>query len=377
MTTPSPETTPLISPEAELVLCLCRPNPTPAQTRRAEELLRADLDWGRVTEHAARHRVLPAVFSNVTALGGRMGEVFRQLARATMLYNGARFDAFRREFTRLRAAFEDRALAALPRKGIYLASAVYPDPAWRAMGDIDFLVRRRDSDALRAVMHDLGYQQGSVSADYRRVTPISREVEAFWLLHAGSMPSFVRPVNDSVLDVFAVDLRYSILEPAMNKKFDMESIFAGSRRAWFQGRQTTLCSRADFFLDVCVHLYREAVTLTAIEHQKDIRLYKYVDVAELLASPSEAPDPTELARLCSAADLRKEMFFVLSQTAQLLADSVPANLLDALDPGSHGYLDEYGTVDGKPGTWQDPLPVRAFDYGRRAQVTGRSTLIRS
>lgn len=369
---------PALPPEAELVLCLCRPHPTAAQQRRAETLLRSgSLDFGRVTEHAVRHRVLPSVWTNVTAQGGRMGESFRQVARAVMLYNTARADSFRREYMRLRSAFADRNLTALPRKGIYLAWAVYPDPSWRAMGDVDFLVRREDTDALRTVMHELGYQQGSLSPDYRRVTPITREVEAFWLLNAGSTPAFLRPVADPALDVLAVDLRYHIAEPAMKKDFAMQQIFARSRTAWVHGRQTELASREDFFLDVCVHLYREAVTLTAIEAQKDIRLHKYVDVAELLATPSEAPDAQTLVRLCRDNDLGKEMFFVLSQTAELLADSVPADLLDALDPGDHVYLDEYGTVDGKPQTWRDPLRVRAFDYGRLAQVSDASALLRS
>jgi hypothetical protein len=60
---------------------------------------------------------------------------------------------------------------------MYLAWAVYPDPSWRYMTDLDFLVQRADLARLKEVMHDLGYIRGEVSADHRRVTPISREVE--------------------------------------------------------------------------------------------------------------------------------------------------------------------------------------------------------
>jgi hypothetical protein len=366
-----------IAPEAEMVLCLCRPHPAQTQLDRALQLARDALDWGRIVEHAVRHRVLPAVMENASVLGIRYPERFRQLARAVMLYNGARAEAFRREYSKLRSSFKSAELITLPRKGIYLGWALYPDPSWRSMNDIDLFIRSSATEDVRRIMHEFGYMQGTISSDYRRITPITREVEAFWLVNAGSMPAFLRSVCDPALDFSSVDLRYNILEPAMGKKFDMEQVFDRARVDWLHGEETLLASREDFFIDVCVHLYREAITLTSIESGKDIRLCKFADVAELLAATQQAPDQDLLLEICEHSDLKREMYFALWQTAELLTDSVPPELLRAFTPDDYGYLDQYGTVDRQTATWSDPIAVRAFDYTRAGRLQARSALPRS
>ncbi|MFJ1461665.1 nucleotidyltransferase family protein [Nocardia sp. N2S4-5] len=209
------------------------------------------------------------------------------------------------------------------------------------------------------------------------MTPIRREVEAFWLLNASSLPAFLRPTSDSAMRVFHVDLRHHILEPAMGKRFDMAEWFDRSRTEWLLGAPTRIPSRADFVLDLCVHLYREAVTLTTIEAGKDITLGKYVDIAEVLSAPATRPDPQVLIARARQDSIGSEVYFALRHTESLLPGSVDAALLSALASADEAYLDEYGRIDGQPGRWLDPITVRAFDYERRRTVTGRSRLIRS
>jgi hypothetical protein len=83
-----------IAPEAELVLRLCRPHTSAEALDRARCLLEQDLDWGRVIDHAARNRVLPAVWTHVERLGRRsVPQMHRHLARAAVLYNALRAEA--------------------------------------------------------------------------------------------------------------------------------------------------------------------------------------------------------------------------------------------------------------------------------------------
>jgi hypothetical protein len=366
-----------MTPEAELVLQLCRPRPADAQLERAEHLLKGDLDWGRIVDHAVRHRVLPAVWTHTIRMAAdRIDQMHDHLARAVMLYNAERADATRREFAALRAVFTERGLPFLPRKGIYLAWHVYPDPSWRYMSDIDLIVRRADSGRLKEAMKELGYIQGNVVGDGRRVEPLARRVEAFWMVHTSSLPAFRRPVGGPASRFFDVDLRHHILEPAAGKTFDIDEWFDRGREEWLLGGVTRIMSRADFFLDLCVHLYREAVTLTSIEQAKDLLLTRFVDVAEVLASPHAAPDYATLVDSARRYDLSREVYFVLRHTENLLAASVDATLLEALAPADDVYLDEYGTLDGQADTWRDPIRTRIFDYRRREWVRARSRLLR-
>jgi hypothetical protein len=367
-----------LPPEAELVLRLCRPRPTPGQLDRAAELLTGDFDPGRLVDHAARHRVLPAVWAHIARLGPRrLANAHRQLARAMVLYNGIRAEALRREFQTLRDAFTAARVQTLVRKGMYLAWEVYPDPFWRYMSDLDFLVPRGELGRAKEVMHGLGYRQGALSADDRTVTPITREVEAFWLLNTSSVPAFIRPTSEPSVRAFQVDLRHHILEPSMGNLFDMAEWYERGREVPLLGAPTRLPSREDFFVDLCVHLYREAVTLTTVQASRDLSLRKFVDVAEVLATPHAAPDPAVLVERVRGYGLTAAVYFTLAHTESLLPGSVDVNLLRALDPGDHGYLDEYGGIDGQPGRWDDPIAVRVFDYQRGTAIDGRSRLLRS
>lgn len=356
---------PGISPEAELVLSLCRPRPAAAQLSRAAELLEQDLDWGSVIDHAQRHRVTPAVWAHVQRLGANsVVPMHRHLFRAAALYNSLRSEAIQREFREVRSVLAECGLPTLIRKGIYLASAVYPEPSLRYMTDIDLLIRRTDAASFKEPLERLGYRQGKVVNNHRCIEPVRREIEAFWLINTSSLPSFQRPTSDPCIRLFRIDLRHHILEPSMGKRFDIDEWFARSRNEWLLGAPTRMPSREDFFIDLCVHLYREAITLSSIRSSKDICLSKFVDVAEILASPHAAPDHARLTELVDRYSLKREIYFALAQTADLLPDSVDQSLLRALDPGDRVYLDEYGTIDHKRGKWRQPLISRAFDYKR-------------
>jgi hypothetical protein len=156
----------------------------------------------------------------------------------------------------------------------------------------------------------------------------------------------------------------------------MAEWFARGRSEWFLGGPTPMLRREDFLLDVCVHLYREAVTLSAIELNKDLLLARFVDVAETLGTPQTAPEPERLVELVHRYGLGREVYYALRHTEDLLPGSVDGHLLSALDPGDHDYLREYGDLDGHRESWTEPIAPRLFNYRRKDEVRARSRLPR-
>jgi acyl carrier protein len=204
--------------EAQLLYCTARPTMSPEHVRRALSLLRSTtprLDWGVFLDLASRHRVLGLVARSFDReCLGPLGTVRRSTLRAPYLYNRGRAQAWERERRELFAAFTADGVSPVVRKGSYLSEYIYPDPAMRYMEDMDLYVTGAEADLVIATLQRLGYRQGSDSKDRRTVDPLDRETEVFWQLNVAAMPPFLRPTSDPYVDVFSVDLRRDLMEPA-------------------------------------------------------------------------------------------------------------------------------------------------------------------
>jgi hypothetical protein len=72
--------------------------------------------------------------------------------------------AQRLELQRVVSAIDARGLDVLLMKGASLAYDVYGDPAWRVRADADIFIRSGDRDAVRSLLHNLGYASSGALA---------------------------------------------------------------------------------------------------------------------------------------------------------------------------------------------------------------------
>lgn len=138
-----------IRAETELLFLLARTRVLPEATGRIAVLLDQQLDWLHFARNALSHDVLPLVYTNLKATGGRAvpAAIFDQLAR--YFDQHARYNRrLAAELLRLLALFDAHSIPALALKGPELAATAYGDLALRTFCDLDILIRRRD--ALRA-----------------------------------------------------------------------------------------------------------------------------------------------------------------------------------------------------------------------------------
>jgi hypothetical protein len=108
---------------------------------------------------AGAHSVAPLLRQRLLELGlfAALPGPARARLDAAYVDSTARAMARYRELDRLLERFAAAAIPVIALKGIYLAKAVYAEPALRPMADMDLLFRVEDLEQAQAVLFALGY----------------------------------------------------------------------------------------------------------------------------------------------------------------------------------------------------------------------------
>lgn len=339
--------------------------------RRAAAILRDPaLDWGRFLDLATRHRVMNLVARSVERERLGLSDAVRYWTlRASYLYNRQRNRALLDELAVLLAAFEARGVDVVVRKGTYLAAQVYPDLALRFMVDLDVYVPDREREAFCATMAEYGYQQGMGNATGRVIEPLEREEAIFSRLHEAALPPFRRIAGGPYVEVFTIDPSHHLMPPAAHKNVPAADFLTRARREQVCGEPAWVCSPEDTLLDLGVHLYREATSVCSIEMGKDLCLIRFLDIVEWYRRTRDTVDADQVVALARRYDLGPELYYALHFTDLLYPGVLDPRLLDRLRPDDLAYLEEYGALEGLPGTWKMDFLQRLFDPMHGAGIT--------
>jgi hypothetical protein len=151
--------------ENRLILACARVEPNlPA----IEDMVKRDPDWQEVVRNSERWGVAPVVYANLrreAVCGCVPASVAEQLRHAY------RRDAIRSvtQHTALSAIllrFSESGIPVIVLKGAALGALVYPSPALRTMGDLDFLVHGHDLNRIDKLLRTIGYATTPTSESY-------------------------------------------------------------------------------------------------------------------------------------------------------------------------------------------------------------------
>lgn len=370
-----------LRPEARLLLLLATPRWSQDIDVAARQLLddHPDLDWAYLLDQALRQHVLSLVGRNITQ--HRLWQLPRDRIRIPhpWLYSAAYEANVRRnrslftEFGRIFRALDKSDVRYAVRKGPVLCATVYDDPGIRRMSDLDVLIERDSLPAATEALTGLGYAQGMLSPEGTRVVPYERSTTLFWNMHLNNALPFKKPTTDPDVDVFDVDLCLDLFQRRSAGSVDIGRVLDRVAPRRICGVESFALSPLDHLLDICLHLYKEATSYLSIERGRDINLMRFLDVAE--SARVSSPELLEqLVRHATELNASRELYYALHYTAMLYPDSVPADLLDRLAPADRDYLDEYGTLEDRPGRWSQGFLERLFNPDRRRELTGGSTI---
>jgi hypothetical protein len=187
-------------------------------------------DWKEILDAAVDHGLLWHL-GHAEAVPAEV----RDLVREQSLLVSARNLALAGELRRCLQALSGAGVDCAPVRGISLMERVYGEIVARPMGDIDLLVRRRETGALRNVLNSLGY----------------REMDR----RPGFSESFSYSLKFLVERAFTVvvEPHLTIAYPPASSRLDMDEIWARCVPTVVVGEPTLALCKEDLLLHLALH----------------------------------------------------------------------------------------------------------------------------
>ncbi len=223
--------------EEELLLCVCTANVD--QTGKILELLRGDIDWTRVANLAARHRVTPLLYRKLNRIAP---EILAQLALKPIVeryFSIARRNlVLAKELLLLLELFHKNDIFVISLKGPLLAVSVFGDLCGREFGDIDLLLRPADLPKARRLLESRGYRP-EIKMEAATEAAYIRSEHAFQYL------------RDE--DALVVELHWRLEDHYLKFPFDTERLWSTASSEQLFGNPVASLSHEILFLYLCMH----------------------------------------------------------------------------------------------------------------------------
>ena len=322
-----------------LIMELCKINSYDRD--KLEELLSSCPDKAYVLGQLMYHRMGAAAWYVLkeSGLAGKVNREFRNSLRMVYDSSGKRSAGFRRMLTETAGILAGAPFPYAVLKGARLA---YEYPAGlRTSNDLDILVRQEDIGALSDRLKGAGYIQGFIRDD--TLVPATRSEILSSRLNRGETVPFVKQVDWEQMKFCEIDINFSLDFKAKRSSKPVELLLADIEPMEVdEGRTLMTLSAADFIIQLCAHLYKEAAVYQWVEMGRDLSIYKFCDIYLLLMKGMTDTLGQKLAQRIVSCGVEKECYYALSTTAQLFDIDSPAlnRLLHVIQPANTAYIKE-------------------------------------
>ena len=331
-----------------------------------DEVFSARLDWPWIIMQAMHQRVLCYVWENLkrwNLIGpaARSGLVknwityMDQLSHANLEKNTLWLNLLRRTIDAVNRAGIPIACI----KGSALIGDIY-HPGNRMLGDVDTLIPQSAAAEVSAVLNELGFIQGTVNFVNNTVEPLSREKIRFWNFNAHIMAKFTLLTNHPSVPFFRFAAGFDFFDPHDIYSFPSDAVL--SRRVPKSGDPIiSIPDEADMVLNLCIHIYREAVSAIFAASADNWHLGKFSDLRNYLLKHDSETLRSAVKSRVAETHLEKPYYFALHYTQAVYGDFALAPWADLVDPGD-GKDFIYEMLDGERRVmYRAPFSERLFD----------------
>lgn len=195
-------------------------------------------------------------------------------------------------------------------KGAYLSTMLYPKGC-RVSNDIDILVCEEDLSKCTKLLEGAGFVQGQYSRD-KGIIPASRREILMARMNYGETVPFFKVVDDEVI---MVDVNFS-LDYKPEDGCVVKQMLRKARTVVSPVGEFKTLDKADFLIQLCCHLYKEATTIDWVRTRRDLLLYKFCDIYVLLMKDYLPEDFGVLLDRIKEYGVEKECYYTLVNTAE-------------------------------------------------------------
>lgn len=202
-------------------------------------------------------------------------------------------------------------------KGAYLCR-YYPQ-GFRTSNDIDLLVLPKDVTGIGNALMKAGFRQGYIRNGVF-VSATRRDVIESKMMRGETVP-YIKEVSLPGMQFLEVDINFSLDYKPGDTQL-VRDMLEHTTVKILDGLAIPTLEESDFFVHLCMHLYKEATTLPWVDMRRDMTVYKYCDIYALLNDLDK--DKTDqmfqrakklhAEKICAFAVLQTAALFVLQNT---------------------------------------------------------------
>ena len=249
-------------------------------------------------------------------------------------------------------------------KGAFLSNTIYP-LGGRMSNDIDILVDVDDLSKCSEVLVELGYVQGYVNTG--EIVEATRKEIINQRLNYGEIVPFHKNLNRPGLNIVTVDVNFSLDETA-TRMISIARSFLDNRMLYpiRKGIEAFALDIEYCYAYVCEHLFKEATVIDWVIAQRDLSLYKFLDIYALAGTNKFSIDWDKLGSVIKDNNLEQECYFAFYYALQffpgLSNNKNYIALLERIEPSEKEYLDGINKVRTKEVLeWKEDIWARVFD----------------
>ena len=318
--------------EKKLLILAANCTFTEDESIRFKELICSDLDWGYILINVLHNRIGCMLYSHIieNKCVSYIQDRIYLILRSYYSYFKRRHILTRNELNKLVCVLNDSEIPYVLLKGIALCDRAYPGEKiyYRECGDFDFLIKESDVSRFKKVIQEEGYALGDFDIYNGKLKKVSRHEELFLKLYSHQMHEYNKTYWEDELignrGSFTIDINLSILEAGEND-IDVEMLLK-SRERDDAGSYFALCPEW-FFIQICVHLYRDIESKVHKAKYENVTLAKFCDVNEYLKNNYDKIDWHRVQQLCDENCIINDICEVLQFLYKLFHTNESKNVL--------------------------------------------------
>lgn len=339
--------------EKRLLILLSRLTFSQKDILEIKELLSQNISWCELIKYALYNKVVSLVWHNLKLFNARnIPKYIKTILEFTYVGHKKQNEIYLKEAEEISKVFKEQGIIIAPVKGAMLISKMYKDYGIRALGDLDFLVKKVDEVKLNEVLKQLGYIKGTYDSKNKCIIPVDRKEDIVWKVGATNVFPYLKLLDSQYTSFVKIDFRHS-LEDSLNSEPINEIID--------YIKENGQIDPAHVLIHLVVHLFHEAFNSMSVLYNKDINLIKFCDIREFIIQFMDNNSIDEAIEFSKKYNLENAFYYTVYHLKLIYNDGYEGGVMEKLNIKDVSFVNQYvNHISKETKQWKNDFFERMF-----------------
>ncbi len=337
---------------------------------KIKQLLSENLDFPYILGQILINRVGGIAYHTLKNCDflGKLNREFRNVLKEMYESNYKKSVSYREMLIELQNILKNANFKYAVLKGSYLVY-IY-DLGLRTSNDVDILISKKDISELSKLLKEHGFKQGHIRTG--SFVEATRKEIVFSSMNRGETVPYIKKINMNNLEYCEVDINFSVDFKAYQENNLVENLLNNTSEFNVSKDSTlNILNKIDFVIHLCTHLYKEAKVINWVNMNRDISLYKFVDIYYIVNKNINSNYINGLIESINKYELNNECYYTFLYIKELfgIKDDNYELLLTKIKPQNTEYLNKIiDPTNKKLFQYDMPYVDWVFEWNRKGKI---------